>query len=283
MPASSEVTRRTQAPVSYDDVFKQVNEQIKSWGDIQAERQKIQASILTNQIKEQQNLFYKVQEKMRLDPMQQQQLDYQKKLGSQYDQQQQPAGSVGASTLDELSQPRVSMGTNGYQVQQPDKAVFMIGYLKKKIDAGKADEADKAMYDGLMQKKFGSENVDKSIENKILQGTATPEEVQRYKSFKAISRKDEVSYTDEFRSSLQDAAQRIGNGEDYKAITHELMQKYRDKMSFTVTDNLTQVAKQAKVDLGKYRNQAIQELKRSKYPITENNIKVAIKQLRGGQ
>ena len=45
--------------------------------------------------------------------------------------------------------------------------------------------------------------------------------------------------------------------------------------------NLERIGEESKKDLGKLRSQAIQELKRSKYPVTENNIKSAMEQMRG--
>jgi hypothetical protein len=55
-----------------------VKNSIKEWGDIQADRQKIMASITMNEIQAKQNMFYKQQEKQMLDPLQQQELQNKK-------------------------------------------------------------------------------------------------------------------------------------------------------------------------------------------------------------
>lgn len=118
---------------------------------------------------------------------------------------------------------------------------------------------------GMLRKKFG----------------VTQDEAQRKALGLPQSKGLPQSYTDEFRTELQNASQRIQEGEDSKSVISELRQKYPGSFNMNVEYNLQQIGRKAKPQLNALRSQAVQALKESGYPVTENNIKSAIEQLRG--
>lgn len=88
------------------------------------------------------------------------------------------------------------------------------------------------------------------------------------------------SYTDQFRQDVLGGTNRIKEGETPDSVITELREKYPTTFSSTHEWNLKTIGKKAQAELGGYRNQAIQELKKMGYPTTENNVRSAIKQLR---
>lgn len=89
------------------------------------------------------------------------------------------------------------------------------------------------------------------------------------------------SYNEQFRMDLQDATQRMMEGEDGEEITSEMFRKYPSSMTNQIQYNLRQIAIKARQKNLGLRTEAIRALKQEKFPVTENNIKAAMKQLRG--
>lgn len=90
------------------------------------------------------------------------------------------------------------------------------------------------------------------------------------------------SQSDKFRNAIESSVAKIRAGgkpaEEKKSLMFDYPSNYNPG---THGINLERIGEESKKDLGKLRSQAIQELKRSKYPVTENNIKSAMEQLRG--
>lgn len=123
-----------------------------------------------------------------------------------------------------------------------------------------------------------------AILRKMSEGKDLTEGEQRIYD-ETIRRKDALdkgpSYTEQYRSDLQLATDRLRDGEKVDTIIGEMRRKYPSNFSYNTEFNLKQVARDAQIELRGLKNQAVQELKRAGYPVTENNIKAAMKQLRG--
>lgn len=90
-----------------------------------------------------------------------------------------------------------------------------------------------------------------------------------------------ISSADEFRGVLEDASNRIMNGENANEIIDELVQHYPSQINADTLYNLKNiVAPSAKKKILGLKNQAIKALKEAGYPTTPSNIESAIKQLR---
>ena len=143
---------------------------IRKYGDIMAERQKIMAMILSNQLSAQQNWFYKQQEmnqqhknrlteKNTLDPLQQQQLEYQNKLMEQMDNQgqgQQSPMTQQTNVMTEQPRPQVRMGAKGAEVNYPNPKDWIFQRIQEKEAKGfqlsKQEQKYKDKYLGFKEK-----------------------------------------------------------------------------------------------------------------------------------
>ena len=154
--------------------FAEIGKSIKKYGDIMAERQKIMALILSNQLSAQQNWFYKqqemekehqnrIREKTTLNPLETQQLEYQKKLGEQ-------------TIPTTQSQPEVRMGTKGYEVNYPTTQERIIDkVVATGVESLRPGEL--AIYNGVIKRRIPTNaNYDPSMTQKVINNIKTEED-----------------------------------------------------------------------------------------------------------
>lgn len=119
---------------NYEIMAKGFLKAIKEYGDIQAEKTKLSTDMMANEFKAKRNFIWKMQEKN--TPT-----DYQKKLGTLFDQQQGGGGqgtmTQGEDTFSGRIQPEVQMGAAGYQTHYPalKETIYKRIQLKKQRGA----------------------------------------------------------------------------------------------------------------------------------------------------
>ena len=185
---------------------------IKEFSEIKAERVKIMGDIMMSEFKAKRNFIWNIAEKNT-------QTDYQKKLMQMFEQQQGGGGNGGGAGEYNINAPRVELGTTGPEVKYPstgDKE-FAIKYhltrIKKKKQSGMAltdqETEFREMYPEDVWMKQNTVDERKILENKILQGTATPEEKTRYEEFKTMGRIDVT----QSKQTEEDIRTKIAQGE----------------------------------------------------------------------
>lgn len=179
-----------------ENIMKGFASAIKQWGDVLAERNKIQADIMVNELKARDNFFYKIQEQK---AEQENKLKFMREMQQQFGQGNQENG------MDmEGSAPQMRIGAGGeptlhYESPREKEARINLGrkYIKAKQlryeqtgnERFKPTEKEMAFLEEHPEEIYGKEsNEQKIIENKILLGTATNEERQRYKELKEMGR-----------------------------------------------------------------------------------------------
>jgi len=151
--------------------FADIGKSIKKYGDIMAERQKIMAMILSNQLTAQNNWFYKQREmeqesqnrlieRTTLNPAEQFQLEEQKRRKASYEQTQpgmvmpqtngaippQSEGDIFSQSMGEVT----TLGDKGYEVERDPKKAGLI-LLQRKMAAGKKlSEREQRFFDKEM-------------------------------------------------------------------------------------------------------------------------------------
>ena len=249
--------------MDYEIMAKGFLKSIKDYGDIQAEQSKLRTGMMMNEFKQKQNFFWKMQEQK---AEQQQKLkfiqDYLKQGvgqgGQQGDQGGQGEGVATEENLTNLETPQMRVGTGG------EPGVY---------------------YPTARDKEYSIKQFHNRIKNKQSRNIPLTEVEERNLERYPMEEEKPETYTEEKRSEIQSAVERIRTGHsNFQAERKNLLTKYPD-IGWDTLQNLNDIEKIYKPDIIKAnkqsRNTAIQELQKAGYPISENNIKNAIEQLRG--
>lgn len=102
---------------------------LEQYGEIMGEKTKLQGQVLSNQIKAEQNWFYKMKEKDYQSP-------YQKQLGESFKQQQTGGGAPAADPFSAQVQPQIRQGETGYKTHYPPQKEFIYNQIQKKKQRG---------------------------------------------------------------------------------------------------------------------------------------------------
>jgi hypothetical protein len=181
--------------IDYEQISKGFLRTIQDFGEIQAEKQKIQTDIMANEFKSRRNFIWKMMEKNT-------QTDYQKRLMEMFDKQQggqgmgrdMPEGDLSQDVFSSQPPPRVNLGAEGPTVSNPQaNRTYWIQQLGKKRDYGiqkKGDpfayfnETEKKWWDKEMGEQTESKQFEESIKLKLSQGeNLNPDEVNYYNKF----------------------------------------------------------------------------------------------------
>ena len=136
------------AEFNKDTLIKSIGKSIKEYANIKADRTKIQADMLANELKARQNWFYKKKQMDYQTPMQ-------KEMTQRFRQQQQQGGPSPGQTI-------YNYGPGGVSTKQPSQEWLAYGAARRRINQGRGTKEDRALLEGFVEK-YGPEPEEDNI------------------------------------------------------------------------------------------------------------------------